>query len=199
MATYKSKYYDPSKAHDYYMKHRQLKGRSKKASIADLSDEGKIAAKEVKARIQEELKAALKKVKKGDKATRAKIREQYREKYLKELESIRQDSKMVKPPKAKKTRLKGAKSGNNKASGGNTTKKQKAQNTKQEPQKQEPQKQEVKKAQQPTLADIEKAISKKVNAKIAEITQRLPDMSEQERADLKAQLTGLIKRLMAYK
>ena len=30
---YKSKYYDPQKAHEYYMKHHQLKGRKKKTSI----------------------------------------------------------------------------------------------------------------------------------------------------------------------
>lgn len=29
---YKSKYYDPVKAHEYYMKHRKLKGRKKKSS-----------------------------------------------------------------------------------------------------------------------------------------------------------------------
>ena len=30
---YASKYYDPAKAHEYYMKHRKLKGRKKKNSV----------------------------------------------------------------------------------------------------------------------------------------------------------------------
>ena len=34
---YASEYYDPVKAHEYYMKHRQLKGRSK----GSLTDKGK--------------------------------------------------------------------------------------------------------------------------------------------------------------
>lgn len=99
---YKSKYYDPAKAHEYYMKHRQLKGRKKKTSTADLSEEGKIAAKEVKERLQEELKAALKKVKRGNTAERKRLRELYQKKYEAELDEIRKDTSMVKAPKQKK-------------------------------------------------------------------------------------------------
>ena len=77
---YKSKYYDPVKAHEYYEKHKQLKGRTKKTSIADLSDAGKVAAKEVKEQLQAELKAALKKVKKGNTAERKRLRELYQQK-----------------------------------------------------------------------------------------------------------------------
>lgn len=101
---YKSKYYDPAKAHEYYMKHRKLKGRKKKTSTADLSEEGKIAAKEVKERLQEELKAALKKVKRGNTAERKRLRELYAKKYEAELEQIRQDKSMVKASKQKKQR-----------------------------------------------------------------------------------------------
>lgn len=108
---YKSKYYDPAKAHEYYMKHRQLKGRKKKTSIADLSEEGKIAAKEVKERLQEELKAALKKVKRGNTAERKRLRELYNQKYEAELEQIRQDSSMVKAPKQKKAKASGGAKG----------------------------------------------------------------------------------------
>ena len=36
---YASKYYDPVKAHEYYMQHRQLKGR--KRSMSALDEEGK--------------------------------------------------------------------------------------------------------------------------------------------------------------
>lgn len=186
MATYKSKYYDPAKAHDYYMKHRKLKGRAKKASIADLSDEGKIAAKEVKARIQEELKAALKKVKRGDTATRAKIREQYHEKYLQELENIRQDSKMVKPPKVKKTRSKGAKSGGKKSSGRKSAKAPKEPKTKEKTTKNP-------KQTMPTLEEIEQAIAEKVEEKIAEIYAKIADMTEEEKATLKDKIKQILE------
>lgn len=99
---YKSKYYDPVKAHEYYMKHRKLKGRKKKTSIADLSEAGKIAAKEVKEQLQAELKAALKKVKKGNTAERKRLRELYQQKYEAELDEIRKDPTMLKAPKQKK-------------------------------------------------------------------------------------------------
>lgn len=124
---YKSKYYDPVKAHEYYLKHRQLKGRKKKTSIADLSEEGKIAAKEVKERLNEELKAALKKVKRGNTAERKRLRELYAQKYEAELEQIRQDSAMVKAPKQKKAKAsggskgsKGSKGSSGKSSGSGT-------------------------------------------------------------------------------
>jgi hypothetical protein len=183
---YASKYYDPAKAHEYYLKRRQLKGRTQKASTSDLSDSGKVAAQEVKARLQEELKAALKKIKKGNTAARAKLRAEYREKYLKELEEIRKDESMVKQKKQKKSSNKGAKSSGSKTSGRNTQPKAENANKGQNSKK-------------VTYADIQKAISKAVNKKLEEITQRLPNMNEQEKADLKEQLTGMIKRLMAYK
>ena len=99
---YKSKYYDPVKAHEYYMKHRKLKGRKKRTSIADLSETGKIAAKEVKEQLQAELKAALKKVKRGNTAERQRLRELYQQKYEAELDEIRKDPTMIKAPKQKK-------------------------------------------------------------------------------------------------
>lgn len=109
---YKSKYYDPAKAHEYYMKHRKLKGRTKKASTSDLSDAGKLAAKEVKEQLQAELKAALKKVKRGNTAERQRLRELYNQKYLAELDEIRKDPSML---KGKKTSSKAEKSSKGKS------------------------------------------------------------------------------------
>lgn len=60
---YKSKYYDPVKRHEYYMKHRKLKGRKKRTSTAGLNEDGKIAAQEVKEAIKAEQKEYLEKQK----------------------------------------------------------------------------------------------------------------------------------------
>jgi len=49
---YASEYYDPEKAHEYYEKHKHLKGRSK--SQASLNEEGKSVANSVKETINEE-------------------------------------------------------------------------------------------------------------------------------------------------
>lgn len=53
---YASPYYDPVKAHEYYMKHRELKGRT---STAGLNDEGKAAASYVKEQLTTERKAKV--------------------------------------------------------------------------------------------------------------------------------------------
>ena len=58
---YASPYYDPQKAHDYYMKHRHLKGRR---STSGLNEQGKAAARYVKEQLQAEKKEALEKAKK---------------------------------------------------------------------------------------------------------------------------------------
>lgn len=50
---YASEYYDPDKAHEYYMKHRNLKGRR---SFASLNNDGKAAAKYVKNQLDTERK-----------------------------------------------------------------------------------------------------------------------------------------------
>lgn len=49
---YASKYYDPQKAHEYYMQNRELKGRRK----GRLNDDGKAARAYVKERINSEKK-----------------------------------------------------------------------------------------------------------------------------------------------
>ncbi len=54
LSHYASPYYDPVKAHEYYMKTRELKGR--KTSTAGLNDEGKGAATYVKGQIEGERK-----------------------------------------------------------------------------------------------------------------------------------------------
>lgn len=54
---YASPYYDPIKAHEYYMLHRKLKGR--KHSTATLNEKGKKAADYVKNQIGEEKKRAV--------------------------------------------------------------------------------------------------------------------------------------------
>lgn len=141
---YSSKYYDPVKAHKYYMKHRKLKGRKKKSpeeqakakrrSLKGLNESGKAAAAYVKSAIMAERKADYKKVNKACtekiKALRAewkkqgltkeqmkekakevrekfkeykkKLKDVYDEKYLQELDKIKQDPSMRKAGKSKK-------------------------------------------------------------------------------------------------
>lgn len=56
---YASKYYDPVKAHEYYMKTRQLKGYDTQGKT--LNDEGKQAKAYITKRIREERYSVLKK------------------------------------------------------------------------------------------------------------------------------------------
>jgi hypothetical protein len=53
---YASPYYDPVKAHEYYMKNRELKGRK---STTTLNDEGKAAAEYVKNQLDDERKSKV--------------------------------------------------------------------------------------------------------------------------------------------
>lgn len=53
---YASPYYDPVKAHEYYMKNRELKGRK---STSTLNEEGQSTASYVKSQIDEERKAKI--------------------------------------------------------------------------------------------------------------------------------------------
>lgn len=73
---YASKYYDPAKAHEYYMKHRKLKGRKKRTSTAGLNEAGKIASSEVKEAINAEKKEYLDKQKEIMNAQIKALREQ---------------------------------------------------------------------------------------------------------------------------
>lgn len=55
---YASPYYDPVKAHEYYMEHRELKGR--RPSTAGLNDTGKEAASYIKKQLYEERDSKIK-------------------------------------------------------------------------------------------------------------------------------------------
>lgn len=56
---YASPYYDPVKAHEYYMKNRELKGGNSRSSTAGLNDEGKAVAKYVKNQLDTERKGKV--------------------------------------------------------------------------------------------------------------------------------------------
>ena len=56
---YASPYYDPVKAHEYYMKTRELKGENSRSSTAGLNDEGKAVAKYVKNQLDTERKGKI--------------------------------------------------------------------------------------------------------------------------------------------
>ena len=86
---YTSKYYDPVKAHEYYMKHRNLKGKKnkydgmtydqimaeKRKTTYGLNDMGKAAAKQIRESINAEKKEALKKIAEAVKARLKQLRE----------------------------------------------------------------------------------------------------------------------------
>lgn len=132
MAEYASKYYDPVKAHEYYEKHKQLKGRNARTSTKGLNEQGKNAAKYVKEQIMAErkeyykqlsealkskiaqLRESLKGASKEEKAQAiAELREQYKsikanakavfeEKYAQEMDKIKADPKFKAGKKSKK-------------------------------------------------------------------------------------------------
>ena len=54
---YASEYYDPVKAHEYYMRNRQLKGRSKR--VGTLNEKGQAAKQQIKDSINEERNTKL--------------------------------------------------------------------------------------------------------------------------------------------
>ena len=60
LAHYSSQYYDPVKAHEYYLRTRELKGRT---STGGLNDTGKEALTQVKAKLKEERDSTVKKAK----------------------------------------------------------------------------------------------------------------------------------------
>lgn len=76
MGTYASPYYDPVKAHEYYMQHRQLKGRKKRASTSDFNERGRIAASIVKTGLADERKKAVDAHKASTNSAIKKLREQ---------------------------------------------------------------------------------------------------------------------------
>lgn len=60
LAHYSSSYYDPAKAHEYYLRTRELKGRT---STGGLNDTGKEALTQVKAKLKEERDSTIKNAK----------------------------------------------------------------------------------------------------------------------------------------
>ena len=70
---YASPYYDPVKAHEYYIKHRELKGRN---STAGLNEEGKAAASYVKEQLTTERKSKVESNKEDTTNQIDKLREQ---------------------------------------------------------------------------------------------------------------------------
>lgn len=91
-STYASKYYDPEKAHEYYMKNRELKGQS----TAGLNEEGRKVADYVKKSIYEERDKSLadnslayKTQYEKLRADRAQASEKYREQVRAKLEAAR--------------------------------------------------------------------------------------------------------------
>lgn len=60
LAHYSSPYYDPAKAHEYYLRTRELKGRT---STGNLNDTGKAALTQVKQKLKEERDSTVKKAK----------------------------------------------------------------------------------------------------------------------------------------
>lgn len=84
---YASKYYDPIKAHEYYMQHRKLKGRRKTSS---LSQEGREVWNVAKSNITTEKKTAVEKM---------------REKQKKETEALRARAKQTRERISNKLKL----------------------------------------------------------------------------------------------
>lgn len=108
---YASKYYDPVKRHEYYMKHRQLKGRQQRQSTASLNEDGKIAAKEVKDALTAERKEAYDKIKeemnKKIDELRKRLKGMSPERRKREKESIKAEIKSLRTEaKEKKAKLK---------------------------------------------------------------------------------------------
>ena len=132
---YASKYYDPVKRHEYYMKHRKLKGRnSKRSSTASLNEDGKAAAAEVKEQIMaerkeiyslvtkavsdqikqrraewkaqglssEQIKEKVQEIREMAKEYKKQIKAIFEEKYLSELDKIKQDPSFLKAKKSSK-------------------------------------------------------------------------------------------------
>lgn len=136
---YASKYYDPQKAHEYYEKHKQLKGRSERTSTKGLNEEGKLVAKQVKeainaekkefmkalnekmkeriAQLREELKGsdketiklAVAQLRESYKAMKEQAKEAFTEKYAQEMDKIKAEKGYKQAKKSSKKKKKGKK------------------------------------------------------------------------------------------
>lgn len=75
-ATYKSQYYDPQKAHEYYEQHKTLKGYANRygghrdISTAGLNEKGREIAKDVKRQIDEKKKSDAERIREATKSSK---------------------------------------------------------------------------------------------------------------------------------
>ena len=182
---YASKYYDPVKRHEYYMKHRQLKGRTRqnRGSTASLNEYGKAAAAEVKERIQAELKAALARLpRRGATEQRKALRAQYQEKYYAELDKIKADPEFGKAKKATGgTRASSGTSGTRatRGSSGST--------------RQNQSKSEKKVAEKPKKTKAQ--IATEAMNKIINLQSSMASLSEEQQAQVQSRINALIEKI----
>ena len=94
---YSSPYYDPEKAHEYYMRTRELKGRK---STAGLNDEGNAAAKYVK----EQLTSERKQVVSDKKDEHTNINEAYKSQMQSKIDSLQDKIKSMSKSEKRKYR-----------------------------------------------------------------------------------------------
>ena len=105
---YKSEYYDPVKAHEYYIKHRKLKGRRSKTSTAGFSKKQKEASMYVKSQITSRKKSALKQHSESIKEQRKQMRENVSKKLSNIQTKIRQINSNSNLSNNQKAELRGA-------------------------------------------------------------------------------------------
>lgn len=105
---YKSQYYDPVKAHEYYIKHRKLKGRRSKTSTAGFSQKQKEASSYVKSQISSKRKSALKQHSESTKEQRKQMRENVSKKLSSIQAKIRQINSNSSLSNNQKANLRGA-------------------------------------------------------------------------------------------
>ena len=189
---YKSKYYDPVKAHEYYLKHRKLKGRNTRSSTASLNEEGKVAAAEVKERLAEELKAALSKLpRRGATEQRKALREKYKEMYLQELDKIKQDSGFA---KTKATKAAKTSSGSSRgSSGGSSRSTETAPET--VPAAGKAEKKKKKKKKKVTLEIAEVREMREIAQLITEIRAKIQALPEEKKETAKTRLQSIINAI----
>ena len=181
---YKSKYYDPVKAHEYYEKYRKKGLKKGRGSTAGLSDEGKAVAAEVKEKLNEELKAALAKLPRGATEKRKALREQYQEKYYAELDKIKADPDYARPKKAKTTSARST--GSTRGAGGGKSSEGKEEG-----------------ARQNSGAETEKPkktrtqLATEAMNKILSLEKAKMSLSEEQQAELQARTDKLINKIAA--
>lgn len=208
--------YDPEKAHEYYMKYRKkglLKGRKRKStatanskkgskkkinlvglSTSGLNEAGAMKWALAKERLTNEMNTAMSQAKTPEE--KDKIRQEYQNKALAELQAIKSDPSTA---KAKTTKARSA--GGSKSSGTKEKSNKKDSSKESDTTSTEEKPKKSKKAKKLSAEQIKKAKAqkKKVEDKIGQLRARLSTMSEIERNDLKNQLQDEIARLTAKK